>query len=78
MRSAVEGRAAADCSKAGTRDELESYLARLEETDNIVSWWGVSILFLLFNVVLIQCRITKHSTQFSHKWRGTTSPFKAH
>ena len=78
MLSAVEGRAVADCSKAGMHDKLESYLVRLEETENIVSWWGVSILFLLFNVVLIQCRITQHSTKFSHKWCGTTSPFKAH
>jgi hypothetical protein len=78
MLSSVEGRTVADCSKAGTRDELESYLeARLEETEDIVSWWGVSIPFLLFNVVLIQCRTTQHSTRFSHEWRGTTSPFKA-
>jgi hypothetical protein len=32
MHSAVEGRAVADCSKAGMRDELESYLARLDVT----------------------------------------------
>ena len=78
MLSAVEGRAAADCSKAGTCDKLKSYLeARLEETENIISWWGVSILLLPFNVVLIQCRITQHSTQFLHEWHRTTSPFKA-
>ena len=78
MRSTVEERVAADSSKAGTHDELKSYLeASLEETENVVDWWGVSTLFLPFNVVLIQCRNMQHSTQSSHKWRGTTSPFKA-
>lgn len=79
MLRAVEARAAADRLKAGTRNELDMYLeAELQETEDIVGWWGVSILFILSNVVLIQCRITQHSTQFSREWHGTTSQFKAH
>jgi len=78
MRRTVEEMAAAHCSKAGTHNELELYLGvNLEETENIIGWWGVSIIFLLFNVVLIWCRITQHSTQFSHEWCRTTLPFKA-
>jgi len=78
MRRTVEERTVADCSKAGTRDKLKSYLdANLEETEDVVGWWGVSFLFLLWNAVLIQCRITRHSTPYSHGWPGTTYPFKA-
>jgi hypothetical protein len=55
MLSAIEDRTAADCSKAGMRDELESYLeARLEKTGDVVGWWGVRIPpFLPWNMMLI-------------------------
>jgi len=43
MLRAVEEHSAADSSKAGTRDELDTYLGiGLERTGDIVGWWGVS------------------------------------
>jgi len=45
--------------KAGACDELDTYLkAPLEDTKDIVAWWGVSILFLPWNVVLTYHRNT--------------------
>ena len=43
MLRAVEEHSAADSSKAGMRDELDTYLGiGLERTGDIVGWWGVS------------------------------------
>ncbi len=54
MCHAVEEQAVADCSKIGTRDKLNTYLrAKLEETVDVVGWWGVSIPFLSWNLMLI-------------------------
>jgi hypothetical protein len=78
MLRAVQERTAADFSKAGTHNKLELYLnADLEKTGDVIAWWGVSIPFLGWNVVLIQHRITQHSTQHSHVWPRTTYRFKA-
>lgn len=72
MLRAVEKRKAHDRSKAGARDELDSYLkAPLEATKGeVVAWWGVSILFLLWIVVLTQTRNrnTQHNTPSLHGW----------
>jgi hypothetical protein len=63
MCCAIKEWTGADCLKAGMHNELKSYLdANLEETEDVVGWWGVSFPFLLWNVVLIWCRITWHST----------------
>jgi hypothetical protein len=43
MLRAVKESSAADCSKAGARDELETYLVKLENAVDIVGWWGVSV-----------------------------------
>ena len=52
MMRAVGERKAADRSKAGARDELDTYLkAPLEDTRDVVAWWGVSVLFLPWDVV---------------------------
>jgi hypothetical protein len=75
---AIQEQMAANFSKAGTHNKLELYLnADLEKTGDVVAWWGVSIPFLAWNVVLIWHRITQHSTQHSHIWPGTTYQFKA-
>jgi len=78
MCCAIKEWTGADCLKAGMHNELKSYLdANLEETEDVVGWWGVSFPFLLWNVVLIWCRITWHSTPYSYRWPGTTYLFKA-
>jgi len=54
MCRAVEAQTAADHSKAGDHDELRSYLkAWLQKTSDVIGWWGVSLSFLQWNVVLI-------------------------
>ncbi len=54
MHRTIEEQAVADCSKIGTHDELDTYLcAKLEETVDVVGWWGVSIPFLSWNLMLI-------------------------
>jgi hypothetical protein len=53
MLRAVEEWSAADCSKGGARDELETYLDKLEKMEDIVGWWGVSVPSLLWYVVLM-------------------------
>ncbi len=64
MLHAVQEQTAADCSKAGTHDELETYLeANLEKIGDVVGWWGVRIPpFLPWNMGLIWHRFTQHST----------------
>ena len=43
MLHVVEEHSAADSSKAGMCDELDTYLGiGLERTGDIVGWWGVS------------------------------------
>ena len=78
MLHAVEEQTAADYAKAGMRDKLKLYLdVKLEKTDNVIGWWGVSIPVLPWNVVLIQRRITRNSIQYLHRWPRTTYQFKA-
>ena len=73
MLRAVEEWIAADRLKAGTCEELEIYLdTKLEKTGDVVGWWGVSIPFLSLNMMLIWCRFTQNSTQYSRIWPGTT------
>ena len=44
MLHAVEEQTAADYAKVGTRDELKLYLdVKLEKTNDVIGWWGVSI-----------------------------------
>ena len=78
MLHAVEEQMAANYAKAGTCDKLKLYLdVKLEKTDDVIGWWGVSIPVLPWNVVLIQRRITQNSIQYLHGWPGTTYQFKA-
>jgi hypothetical protein len=64
MLHTVQEWTAADWSKAGMHDELESYLkANLEHTVDVVGWWGVRIPpSLPWNMVLIWHRFTRYST----------------
>ena len=63
MLHAVREEKAPDGSEAGACDELMSYLkAPHEVTGDIVSWWGVSMSFLLWNVLLTRHRNTQRST----------------
>jgi len=49
MRAAVDARRAVDRAKVRPRDELQMYLAApLEQTENVVAWWGVSFEMLCF------------------------------
>jgi len=78
MLRAVEKWKAHDCSRAGARDELDSYLkAPLEATRDVIGWWGVSILFLLWIVVLTHHRNIWHSTQSLHRWLKIIYQFRA-
>ena len=63
MLHAIREEKAPDSSEAGARDELMSYLkAPREVTGDIVGWWGVSMLFLLWDVLLTCHRNTQRST----------------
>jgi hypothetical protein len=54
MCHAVEEQAAANCLKVGTHDKLDSYLrANIKKTQDVIGWWGVSIPFLSWNLMLI-------------------------
>jgi len=71
MMRAVGERKAADRSRAGARDELDTYLkAPIEETRDVVAWWGVSVLFLSCDVVLTYHRNTRCNTPFFREWLG--------
>jgi hypothetical protein len=43
MLCAIKESSAANCSKAGAHDELETYLDKLENVVDIIGWWGVSV-----------------------------------
>jgi hypothetical protein len=46
MRDAVKSRGASDTASRRPRQELEDYLASpLEDIENVVAWWGVSVFF---------------------------------
>jgi hypothetical protein len=67
MLRTVEEWSAANCLKAGTCDELESYLdADLEATSDVVGWWGVSTPFLLLR--------SDPTPTFSHTAPSTYTP----
>ena len=54
MLRAIEEWSAANCSKEGACNELETYLDKLEKMEDIIGWWGVSVPSLLWYVVLMQ------------------------
>jgi hypothetical protein len=65
MRAAVDARKVADQAKRSPCEELRAYLAvPLESAENIVTWWGVSCLYLIFSidVQLMDCQ--QHSLQY--------------
>ena len=49
MRDAIKSRLVADTASQAPHQELIDYLAApLEDVNDIVAWWGVSIIFILF------------------------------
>ena len=49
MCDAIKSRLAADTASRAPRQELIDYLAApLEDVNDIVAWWGVSVIFILF------------------------------
>jgi hypothetical protein len=63
MLHAVREEKAPDGLEVGACDELMSYLKALHEvTGDIIGWWGVSMLFLLWNMLLTCHRNAQCST----------------
>jgi len=65
MRHTIGEQKAADHVKAGACNELDSYMkAQLEDTEDVVAWWGVSNKYV---ISIMECgaeTVQKHSTQY--------------
>ena len=49
MRDTIKSRLATDAASRAPHQELIDYLAApLEDVNDIVAWWGVSIIFISF------------------------------
>jgi hypothetical protein len=76
MRDAVTARQAADNRTHDPLQELSSYLTSpLEETDNIVAWWGVrfSLYYHILSSLYSLATLTSVSHTISHCARLPTN-----
>jgi hypothetical protein len=79
MRAAVKLRQDADRAKRRPREELRAYLSSpLEDTENVVLWWGVSIIdYLEKKRLTTASSIIQYNTLPLRAWPGTTLRSKA-
>jgi hypothetical protein len=79
MCEAIRTRKTSDHLTHNPRQELNMYLSSpLEETDDIVAWWGVSLFFyLFFSLLNLLNSFTRCNTLHLCALRETIYPFKA-
>jgi hypothetical protein len=65
MRDAVKSCIENDTASRRPHQELDDYLtALLEDVDNVVAWWGVSVLFIVISLELTIFLATFYSISY--------------
>jgi len=66
MRDAVKPHIALDATSHRSHQELDDYLAApLEDVDNVVAWWGVSLHFIFYDSELILLAVPFYTVPYN-------------